>query len=116
MTPRQAAIQCLWSLLYGAGLGAWYDFLRPLRPQRTALADLAFVAAMLWAGISFGFGICEGDLRVGYLAVALAGGMLGGWMFGRHICRILETGGEDLGLFSSACEKKFEFWKKSVCI
>ncbi|MBQ8769290.1 MAG: hypothetical protein IJZ15_06580 [Oscillospiraceae bacterium] len=49
-------------------LGFVYDFLRPLRPKLTAIADLLFLAALAAGWVYLGFGVCRGDLRFGYTA------------------------------------------------
>lgn len=72
-TPAQA-LQCLgWSCLLGMGLGIVYGFLRPVRPR--ALADVLFLICTGWTAVYLGFGICRGDLRLGYAAGLLAGGV-----------------------------------------
>ena len=74
--PALAGSRFLWACLLGLGLGLWYGFLRPLRPRHTALADAAFLAAAAGCWVYFSFGICGGDLRLGYTA-GLACGALG---------------------------------------
>ena len=49
-------------MLLGAGLGLLYEFLRPLRPKRTAAADLIFSLAAIWAAAKLGFGSVEYEL------------------------------------------------------
>ena len=83
MTPSTAAVRLLISMGYGGLLGLYYDFLRPLRPKRTILADGLFVLGAFWASVDFGFRICGGDLRTGYLVGAYTGGMLWEWTLGR---------------------------------
>ena len=74
--PEEAAGRFLWACLLGLPLGAAYDFLRPLRPKFTAAADGLFLLAVGWAWLYLGFGICRGDLRLGYSAGLLAGGLI----------------------------------------
>ncbi len=62
-TPAEAAARVGLSLLWGAGLGLYYGFLRPLRPRHTTLSDLLFLPALLWAWLQVCFGICRGDIR-----------------------------------------------------
>ena len=69
----------------GAALGLWYDFLSPLRPRHTAAADLAFLGAGLAVWVYVSFGICGGDLRMGYLM----GGTAGAWLWRRGPGRLL---------------------------
>lgn len=80
MTSPEAALgRLLWAVLYGAYLGLVYDFLRPLRPKFTTLADSIFIlcTGSLWLHLSFA--ICRGDLRMGYWA---------GLALGFFLCRI----------------------------
>ena len=66
--PILAAGRFCAACLIGMLLGAWYDFLRPIRQRLTALADAIFLLG-LWAGwLYLGFAICHGDLRFGYTA------------------------------------------------
>ena len=74
--PEEAARRFLWACLLGLPLGAAYDFLRPLRPKFTAVSDGLFLLAAGWAWLYLGFGICRGDLRLGYSAGLLAGGLV----------------------------------------
>lgn len=83
--PADAAQQLLAALALGAALGLIYGFLRPLRPRLTALADGVFVVCMAAAWIYLGFGICGGDLRLGYLA----GMLLGALVLDRTLGRLL---------------------------
>ena len=79
ISPEAALGRLLWAVLYGACLGLVYDFLRPLRPKLTALADSIFLlcTGALWLHLSFA--ICRGDLRAGYWA---------GLALGFFLCRI----------------------------
>ena len=72
--PETAAARFAAAFLMGLGLGVWYGFLRPLRPKHTVLADSLFVLGVLWAWLHLGFGVCGGDLRLGYGAGLAAGG------------------------------------------
>lgn len=69
-----------WRFLIAAGLGAllglYYGFLRPLRPRLTTLSDLLFVPALFWVWLYLNFGVCLGDIRMGYNAGLLLGGVL----------------------------------------
>ena len=67
----------------GGVMGLWYDFLTPLRPRHTVAADLAFLGMGLAVWVYTCFGICHGDLRMGYLLGAAVGGGLWRWGPGR---------------------------------
>ena len=75
--PAFAARALLTALGLGAALGAFYGFLRPLRPRLTAPADLIFLAAVFWAWLVHTFALCGGDSRPVCLLAMLAGGI--GW-------------------------------------
>jgi hypothetical protein len=66
--PALAADRFLAACLIGMQLGFVYDFLRPLRPKLTAIADLLFLIALGAGWLYLGFGVCKGDLRFGYTA------------------------------------------------
>jgi hypothetical protein len=66
--PALAADRFLAACLIGMQMGFVYDFLRPLRPKLTAIADLLFLAALATGWVYLGFGVCRGDLRFGYTA------------------------------------------------
>ena len=78
-----SALHLLQGLLLGGGLGLFYGFLRPFRPRW--LGDLAFVAALFWAWIYLGYGLCGGDLRMGYSLSLLVGIVLWECSFGRFL-------------------------------
>lgn len=80
MPPAVMAARFLKGLALGAGLGVCYDFLRPLRPRRTGLADTLFLLAAMAVVVGFSFGICAGDLRLGTAGALALGGM--GWCLG----------------------------------
>lgn len=73
-TPAQAAWQLLKALGVGLPLGLFYSFLRPIR--RRNVADLLFAPAFVYAWLLVGFGICGGDLRLGYFAAMALGAFL----------------------------------------
>lgn len=74
--PAEAARRFLLACLLGAGLGLFYGALRPLRPRHTVLSDLLFAPAMIWAWIYLSFGVCAGDIRLGYNAGLLLGAVV----------------------------------------
>ena len=93
--PVQAAYRFAAACLLGLGLGAWYDFLRGLRPRHTLLSDGVFLLGCLWAWVYLGFGICGGDLRLGYLAGLVCGGLAWEFTLGRllrPVFRLFWTG------------------------
>lgn len=71
--PAVAALRFALACALGLGLGVVYSFLRPLRPRLTPLADGLFVLSLLAAWVYLGFGICGGDLRLGYTAGLFVG-------------------------------------------
>ena len=77
ISPALSAARFAIAVLMGMGLGLIYGFLRPLRPRLTALADLIFVLAAAAAWVYLGFAVCLGDLRLGYTAGLIIGGI--GW-------------------------------------
>lgn len=66
MTPAVAAGRFAGSLALGCGLGLWYALVRPLRPR--ALGEVLFVLALAAAWAELAFRVCQGDIRLGYLA------------------------------------------------
>jgi hypothetical protein len=76
LTPPETAVwRFAAACVLGAVLGAWYGFLRPLRPKMTALSDSLFVLGSIWAFLQLGFGVCQGDIRLGYTAGLAVGGI-----------------------------------------
>ena len=74
----------LWQgLLLGCGLGLLYGFLRPFRPRW--LGDLLFVFFFFRTWIYLMFGLCGGDLRMGYTLALLTGVFLWEGTFGRFL-------------------------------
>ena len=76
MSPAVAAGRCLLTLVLGLLLGLLYGFLRPFRQRFRTLGDLCFLLLSLAALVYQSFGICRGDLRLGYLPILIAGGIL----------------------------------------
>ena len=64
--PAVDALRLGWGLGIGAVLGLWYGFLRPVRPRW--LGDLFFVMALCYGWLVLSFGVCRGDIRLGYTA------------------------------------------------
>ena len=81
--PALAAARFLSACVLGLGLGLLYDFLRPLRPRYTTLSDLLFLLGTFLAWLVLGFGVCGGDLRLGYCGGLLVGGLAFHWTFGQ---------------------------------
>lgn len=81
----------LWACGIGAILGAWYGFLRPLRPRHTVLSDLLFLPALVYGWLYLSFAICRGDIRLGYTLGLLVGGCIWEWTAGRWL-RPVEQG------------------------
>ena len=76
--PGEAAYRFAAAWLIGCIVGIWYEFLRPLRPRFTGISDGIFLLGLLAGWLQLGFGICRGDLRLGYCA----GLGLGAWVTG----------------------------------
>ena len=76
MSPAVAAGRCLLTLVLGLLLGLLYGFLRPFRQRFRTLGDLCFLLLSMAALVYQSFGICRGDLRLGYLPILIAGGIL----------------------------------------
>lgn len=64
--PAEVAGRFAAVCLLGLGLGAVYGFLRPPRQRHVHLTDGIFLVFFTWAWLWAGFGICQGDLRLGY--------------------------------------------------
>lgn len=75
-TPAQAFYRFCVAMVLGCGLGIYYGFLRPLRPRLTTLSDLLFLPAAVWAWIYLSFGVCAGDIRMGYTLGLFCGGFI----------------------------------------
>ena len=65
MSPSLGFVRLLWAICLGFGLGLGFGVVRPLRPR--FLGDLLFLILFGWIWLCFTFGICLGDLRMGYL-------------------------------------------------
>ena len=109
MTPSTAARRLLCSWVLGAALGLYYGFLRPLRPRRTFLADGLFLLGGVWTWVYLSFGICGGDLRLGYLGAMVSGVFLFDRTAGRLLCPLFSGFWKLCGKF---CRKLLVPWKK----
>ena len=131
--PKLVAANLLTACAIGLGLGLVYGFLRPLRKQSAAFADLLFVLCVFTAWLYLAFGVCHGDLRLGYgagLAVGAivwectAGKLLrpvfrGFWhsvfrVLGfpaRFLKKILQKG----NIFAKKCFSSAEKWSTIMC-
>lgn len=84
MTGPALAARCLAAaILLGAVAGIAYGFLRPVRPRW--LGDGLFVCILSWLWVYLGFGVCQGDLRLGYTAGLFLGAMGFHCLFGRGL-------------------------------
>ena len=86
--PALAAHRFVCCCLLGAALGVYYEFLRPLRPRYTLAADTLFLMGCVWVWLIMSFRVCRGDLRLGYSAGLLAGGIVWDLAFGSLIAPI----------------------------
>ena len=77
MSPVEGFVRLEWAVVLGAAVGAWNDFLKPVRPRW--LADTALSAGLFVAWVYLFFPICQGDLRLWILA-----GMIPGLPCGRR--------------------------------
>lgn len=76
MNPAESLRHFFQAFLIGLPLGAYYGFLRPLRPRHTLLSDFLFLPAAFYAWLVVGFGICLGDLRLGCCSGLLLGAVV----------------------------------------
>ena len=84
--PAEAAGRFLSACLLGVGLGVVYAFLRPPRQKHPHLSDCLFFLVLFPAWIYLSFGVCGGDLRLGYTA----GMFLGIWAGAATLGRLLQ--------------------------
>lgn len=83
MNPAIGFARLLWAIGLGFGLGLGFDIVRPIRPR--FLGDLLFLILLGWIWLYFTFGICLGDLRMGYIL----GAALGVFLWGKGPGRLL---------------------------
>ena len=83
--PATAFRRFLIGLMLGCVLGIFYGFLRPIRRGKAVFADMIFVLFAGWVYLFYGFAVCRGDLRLGYILPPILSAMvwnrfLGGWL------------------------------------
>lgn len=83
--PARAAADFLLACGVGAILGAFYGFLRPLRPRLQTLCDGIFVLAAFLAWVYTGFGIFGGQLGLLPCCALLAGAVIWEIALGNHL-------------------------------
>ena len=83
MTPGVFLPRLLGCFLCGVLLGPVTDLLRPLHPRLPRLTETVLSAALLAAWLFTSFGLCRGDLQLGYYLAMLGGFGLWEWLFGR---------------------------------
>ena len=119
MLPAAAALRFVFSVLIGVALGIVYSILRPLRPRYTAVSDLLFLPAVLYAVLFMAFAVAQGDLRPEHLAGMFIGGVLWEWLPGRWLrpvfAMVWQPFWKILGCFSCVFKKFFGKIKK-FCI
>ena len=64
VTPAAAAHRLLCSVLLGAALGVYYDFLQPPGKKHRHLMDLVFSLGAVWVWLYHSFAVCRGDIRL----------------------------------------------------
>jgi hypothetical protein len=86
MTQPQIVFARL-ALGLGAGilLGICHGFLRPLRHRCPFTAEALFFLAMAWGWLILGFGVWQGDLRLGYFVPYFGGWLLWEITLGRLV-------------------------------
>ena len=108
MTPEVAFGRFLMGVLCGGVIGLIYCFLRPLQRGRAVFADLLFVLGAGWALLYYGFAICRGDLRFGYLAAVAVGIFLFNRLCGWWLRPIFRIFWYSVGLFLLPVRKIFK--------
>ena len=81
--PETAARRFLLSCALGCLLGLIYGILWPFRHRFPKTGDALFLLAAFRIWLELTFGICLGDIRIGYLAGLLAGALLWELTLGR---------------------------------
>ena len=132
MTPPElAALRFAVGAAFGMGLGVLWDLLKPLSRQHPLICDLLFAPVLVWAWLEHGFGVCQGDLRLGYTAAlgvgwavwemtlgrALTRPVAAVWgAFGRVLGRIIRPFEKILKKILTFFKKRFAYLKKWVTI
>ena len=88
--PAQAGQNILWGLALGAIFGCWYDFWRTPGRAHPHLADLARLIVLIWLWLELSFGICGGDLRLGYTASLGVGWGIWELTLGKLVSRVFD--------------------------
>lgn len=83
--PGAAAGRFAAACLLGLVLGVVYGFFHPLRKRHPHLADGLFLLVLFPVWIYLSFGICRGDLRLGYVLGLFLGAGLGAATLGRFL-------------------------------
>ena len=123
-TPATAAARFLWGMAFGIGLGILWDLLKPLARRHPHLCDLWFGPMLVWAWLEHGFGICQGDLRLGYTAALMVGWLAWEMTLGRALTRAIwgiwnflaRFMGPMAGYFGKKTKKFLYFLQKNICI
>ena len=98
--PAVAGYRLAMACGLGLILGLIYGFLRPLRRRAVNLGDGLFLLCAAAAWLYLGFGICGGDLRLGYFA----GLFIGGFFWELTVGRLLRP------VFSGFWKGFFQIW------
>ena len=85
MTPALVWRRLLGCFLCGVVLGPGVDALRPLNRRLPLLSQAAICLELLLIWLFALFGICRGDLRMGYFGAVLVGFLLWERLFGRAV-------------------------------
>ena len=89
-TPEVAFRRFVIGLVFGCALGIVYGFLRPVRRGKAIGSDLVFAVVTGWVYLYYGFAVCRGDLRMGYLAAPILGAILWDRTVGRWLRPIFD--------------------------
>ena len=100
MTPQIAFRRFLTGVVLGCAIGIIYGFLRPARRKKATWSDFIFAIFVLWVYVHYGFGVCRGDLRIGYLVAPIAGAFAWDRTVGRWLLPIF---GELWQFFALIC-------------
>ncbi len=114
MTPQIVFRRFLTGLVLGCALGVIYGFLRPARKKKTLWADLVFGGFALWIYAHYGFGVCRGDLRMGYLVAPILGAFAWDRSVGRWLLPIFGELWQFLALLCRPIRKFFAKGKDFV--